>query len=124
VTDVTAVITVTAVISTVTAVTAADTMRHGSAGAPLAVAAVITVTRRAVTAAAARAQSRQPASCADPSSMKSLSYAERADTSTGTLRQHPGILGAFSNCCPRCVLRALSRLLLVFPGEIMKFNSV
>jgi hypothetical protein len=64
--------------------------------------------------------------CADPSSMKSLSFAasERADASTGTLRQHPGILGAFSNCCPRCVLRALSQLLLVFPGEIMKFNIV
>ena len=52
--------------------------------------------------------------CADPSSMKSLSVTEHADTSTGILRQHPGILGEFSNCCPRYVLRALLQLLLVF----------
>ena len=45
--------------------------------------------------------------CEDPSSMKSLSFTERADTSTGILREHQGALGAFSNCCPRCVLRAL-----------------
>jgi hypothetical protein len=42
--------------------------------------------------------------CADPSSYKSLSFTGRADTSTGTLLEHAGTLGAFSNCCPRCVL--------------------
>ncbi len=52
--------------------------------------------------------------CADPSSMKLLSFTERADTSTGILRQHPGTLCAFANCCPRCVLCALLQLLLVF----------
>ena len=63
--------------------------------------------------------------CADPSSLKSLSFTERADKSTGILRQHPGILGEFSNCCPRCVLRALLRSLCVFSSFLVKltYNS-
>ncbi len=54
--------------------------------------------------------------CTDPSSYKSLSFTGRADTYTGILREHagPGTLGAFLNCCPRCVLRALLQLFLVF----------
>ncbi len=52
--------------------------------------------------------------CADPSSYKSLLFTGRADTSTGFLHEHPGTIVAFSNCCPRCVLRALLQLFLVF----------
>ncbi len=56
--------------------------------------------------------------CADTSSIKSLSFTGRSDTSTGfvtgILREHPGTVGAFSNSCSRCVLLALLQFLLVF----------
>jgi hypothetical protein len=70
--------------------------------------------------------------CADPSSYKSLSFTGRAsaDTSTAILREHAGTLGAFSNCCPRCVLRALFKslttifgVLLVRYCRLMAYNS-
>jgi len=53
---------------------------------------------------------------ADPHSTQSLSFTGRAGmaTSTGILRQHPGTLGALSDCCPSCDLRALLLLLLPF----------
>ncbi len=57
--------------------------------------------------------------CADPNSNKSFSFTGRADTSTRIIREHAGTLGAFSNCCSRCVLRALLQLFWCFPGEIM-----
>ena len=55
--------------------------------------------------------------CADPSSMKSISFTERPDTSTGNLGQHPGTLGAFSNCCP--VLGAFCALFCSFVGVFL-----
>ncbi len=58
--------------------------------------------------------------CADPSSgYKSLSFTGRADTSTRILREHPGTLGAFSNCCPRCVLRGSARSLTTIFGVLL-----
>jgi len=51
---------------------------------------------------------------ADPCSTQSLSFTGRAGMATGILRQHPGTLGALSDCCPSCDLRALLLLLLPF----------
>ena len=56
----------------------------------------------------------QGTACADPRSTQSLSFTGRAGMATGILRQHPGTLGALSDCCPSCDLRALLLLLLPF----------
>ena len=56
----------------------------------------------------------QGTACADPRSTQSLSFTGRAGMATGILRQHPGTLGALSDCCPCGDLRALLLLLLPF----------
>lgn len=60
----------------------------------------------------------QGTACADPRSTQSLSFTGRAGMATGILRQHPGTLGALSDCCPSCDLRAL--LLLLLPLSTLK----